>query len=55
MVQIVYMKFRSVSVVNRTYLKMSQGQGTACYGSRRALIIAVFLIIRVDSEVTQTY
>ena len=50
MVQIKYMKVRSVSVVSRMYIKMSQGQGTACYDSKRALIIAVFLVIVVDYE-----
>ena len=44
------MKVRSVSVVSRMYIKMSQGQGTACYDSKRALIIAVFLVIVVDYE-----
>jgi len=48
-----YMKVRSVSDVSRMYLKTSEGQGTACYDSGRALIIAVFLVIRVDYEVKQ--
>lgn len=53
MVQIMYKRVRSASVVSRVYLKTSQGQGTVCCDSRRALIIAVFLVIRVDYEVKQ--
>ena len=53
MVHTMHTKLRSVCVVSRMHLKMSQGQATACYDGRRALIIAVFLVIRVDSEVTK--